>query len=110
MQRDNAERERAMVQPPIDGSTILLTGASSGIGRELARQLAHRARTLILVARRADRLEELREELEPFRVGIGLASTRASCSHQSHLSLKFSCKCALLLVGAVGLEPTLYGF
>lgn len=63
MQRDNTERERNIIQPPIDGSTILITGASSGIGRELARQLAPRARTLVLVARRADRLEELRDEL-----------------------------------------------
>ena len=46
-----------------DGCTALITGASSGFGREFARQLALRAGTLILVARRLDRLEELKAEI-----------------------------------------------
>lgn len=41
----------------------MVTGASSGIGRELAVQLAGRAGTLALTARRKDRLEGLREQL-----------------------------------------------
>jgi len=48
----------------IDGGAVLLTGASSGIGRELARLVAPRAKTLVLVARRVARLEELKKELE----------------------------------------------
>src|SRR5437762_793432 len=47
----------------IEGCSALITGASAGIGREFARQLAPRARTLVLVARREERLNELREEL-----------------------------------------------
>ncbi len=47
----------------LDGCNALITGASAGLGREFARQLAGRARSLILVARREQRLNELRDEL-----------------------------------------------
>ena len=45
-------------------SHVLITGASSGLGREFARQLAPRASVLVLVARRLERLEALKAELE----------------------------------------------
>jgi short-subunit dehydrogenase len=47
----------------LDNCFAVVTGASAGIGRELARQLAPRAKALILVARRRDRLEQLKTEL-----------------------------------------------
>jgi short-subunit dehydrogenase len=47
----------------LDGCNALITGASAGIGREFARQLALRARSIVLIARREQRLSELRDEL-----------------------------------------------
>lgn len=47
----------------LEGVTALITGASAGLGKEFARQLAARASTLIIVARRTDELEKLRNEL-----------------------------------------------
>ncbi|MEU6061204.1 SDR family oxidoreductase [Streptomyces sp. NPDC047097] len=52
------------------GTTALITGASSGLGTEFARQWAERGADLVLVARRKDRLEELAEKLEQ-RYGVG---------------------------------------
>jgi short-subunit dehydrogenase len=42
---------------------ILITGASSGLGAEMARQLAARGNDLALCARRTERLDSLREEI-----------------------------------------------
>jgi short-subunit dehydrogenase len=47
----------------MSGKTILVTGASSGLGAEMARQFAARGHDLALCARRTDRLEALRTEL-----------------------------------------------
>ena len=42
----------------------LITGASSGIGRDIARELAKRGYNLILVARDMEKLQELKKEFE----------------------------------------------
>jgi short-subunit dehydrogenase len=47
----------------LSDKTALVTGASAGIGRELARVLGRELRSIVLVARRRDRLEELSKEL-----------------------------------------------
>src|ERR687891_151852 len=49
---------------PSSGATALVTGASSGIGADIARQLAERGHGITLVARREDRLTTLAEDIE----------------------------------------------
>jgi uncharacterized protein len=52
-----------MTSPPAEEPTALVTGASSGIGVALATELARRGHGLTLVARRADRLREMAEQI-----------------------------------------------
>jgi NAD(P)-dependent dehydrogenase (short-subunit alcohol dehydrogenase family) len=49
---------------PLDGRTVMITGASSGIGRETALRVAAEGGIPLLVARRVDELEKVRAEIE----------------------------------------------
>jgi short-subunit dehydrogenase len=56
---------------PTDNSWVLVTGASSGFGEEFARQYAEQGHSLVLVARRLDRLQTLAESLhQRYRVDV----------------------------------------
>ncbi|WP_067972572.1 SDR family NAD(P)-dependent oxidoreductase [Mycolicibacter icosiumassiliensis] len=68
------------------GTRILLTGASTGIGRELALQLASEGAELVIAARRADLLEILSQEIaaaghpRPFPVPTDLSVPGAAAA------------------------------
>jgi short-subunit dehydrogenase len=47
----------------LDGRTVVITGASSGIGAQAARQMAERGATVCLLARRAEELDEVRDSI-----------------------------------------------
>ena len=54
-----------------DNSWVLITGASSGFGEEFARQYAEQGHSLVLVARRLDRLQALAEALRrQYRIDV----------------------------------------
>src|SRR5258707_5727382 len=54
---------RGMYAMDYTNTTALITGASGGIGEEFAHQLADRGANLVLVARRLEKLEELRRTI-----------------------------------------------
>lgn len=59
---------------------ILISGASSGIGKACAESLAHHKKDLFLVARRIDRLEQLKSNLEDrHSIEVKIAQLDVSC-------------------------------
>lgn len=79
--------------------TVIITGASSGIGASFARSLAARGSNLVLVARRLDRLEELADELHQAHGVTATAMALDLTSPTAGPDLKAS-------VTAAGLTPT----
>src|SRR3984885_3858516 len=59
--------------PPSPGSVAVVTGASSGIGEQFARQLVARGYRVVVTARREDRLHKLCDDLggETHAVAVG---------------------------------------
>ncbi len=48
----------------IQGKVVIITGASSGIGEATAKELASKGATLVLAARREERLKQLQQDIQ----------------------------------------------
>lgn len=67
------------------GQTVLITGATSGIGLEVARALAAKTATVVLGARTAERAEEAREQVVVAAAGADVQSAVADLSSQAEV-------------------------
>jgi short-subunit dehydrogenase len=93
------------------GKTALITGASSGLGAEFARQFAELGCSLILVARRLERLQELQSEIsDRFSISsecIGMDLAEEDAPLRLYTQLKESGQAVDVLVNNAGFG--LYG-
>jgi 3-oxoacyl-[acyl-carrier protein] reductase len=71
----------------LTGRVALVTGASSGLGTQFARALADNGAAVALVARRADRLEALKAEIE--RKGGKAAAIEADVTEAADIARAF---------------------
>src|SRR5579885_3356140 len=74
--------------PPAPDSIALVTGASSGIGEQYARQLSARGHRVAIVARREDRLARLAEELGGPERAVTIAADLAAPEDRDRLAAR----------------------
>jgi NADP-dependent 3-hydroxy acid dehydrogenase YdfG len=72
----------------LDGTVALVTGASSGIGAATARALAAQGASVALAARRADRLEQLSNDLKASGVRTLVLETDVSDAAQAESAVE----------------------
>jgi uncharacterized protein len=100
-----------MPRPAIQGKRALVTGASSGLGADFARELASRGTNLIIVARRTEQLESLAAEIrEAHKVEVETISSDlslASAAQDLHDRIATAGKPVDILINNAGLG--LYG-
>jgi len=84
------------------GKTVLVTGASKGIGRTTARLLARRGASVLALGRSADDLASLEAEIGSRSVAVDLADLEATrASVRAHLPFDLLVNCA----GTTALQP-----
>jgi ribitol 2-dehydrogenase len=63
-----------MSPPSVTGKSVVITGASSGIGKATAKLLAANGARVVLVARSFDKLQSLAKEIEAFPIACDVTS------------------------------------
>lgn len=70
----------------LDGQIVIVTGASAGIGEATARMLATAGANVVLVARRQERLDQLRKEIEQTKTpALAIAADITSPKDREHI-------------------------
>lgn len=98
-----------MSEPPLDGKVALVTGASSGLGRNFALTLAHAGADVAIAARRLDRLEDLAREIE--KIGGRAVAIRLDVTDPDNVALAVEQTAAALggldiLINNSGIAPS----
>lgn len=79
------------MQNRLKNKTVLITGASSGIGEACAKEFARYEANLVLAARRVDRLEEIKQQLQAefavkvFVIGMDVTNSKQVATALNHL-------------------------
>ncbi|MEN0048897.1 MAG: SDR family NAD(P)-dependent oxidoreductase [Bacteroidota bacterium] len=94
----------------LNGKIVLITGASRGIGLACAKVFASQGCNLILVARRKDRLEEIRKKIRAIKnvevhiIAVDLNKTEDVAQHLSKIPHKL--KSIYILINNAGIVTT----
>ena len=76
----------------LNGKVVMVTGASSGLGRELCLDLARAGCKIIAAARRTDRLQSLCDEINRLDFLVSSSSSVSSSSRASSVMAVESCR------------------
>lgn len=68
----------------LEGKNVVITGASSGIGRQAAIEFAREGANVVVVARRQQRLQQVKDELKRF--GVSTLACRCDVSDRSQVN------------------------
>ena len=69
----------------LKGRVAVITGASSGLGKQMAKGFANQGADLVIMARRLERLEELKTELE--QLGVRCLPIKCDVTHPEEVKL-----------------------
>ena len=69
----------------LKGRVAVITGASSGLGKQMTKAFAKQGADLVILARRLERLEELKEELEKEFTGVKILPIKCDVTSSSDI-------------------------